>query len=33
MYTDTVKELPDLLYRTVHLGVSFLEGGLLAGGI
>jgi hypothetical protein len=26
MYTDTVKELPVILYRTVHLGVSFLEG-------
>jgi hypothetical protein len=33
MYTDTVEELPGypVLYRTLHLGVSFFEGGLLAG--
>ncbi len=30
--TYTVMELPGyFLYRTLHLGVSFLEGGLLAG--
>jgi hypothetical protein len=32
MYTDTVKELSGYpVYRTVHLRVSFLEGGLSAG--
>jgi hypothetical protein len=32
MYTDTVKELLIFLYRTLHLGVSFFEGGLSAVG-
>ncbi len=27
MYTDMVKELPGCPYKTVHLGVSFFEGG------
>jgi hypothetical protein len=31
MFTDTVKDCRVILYRTVHLGVSFPEGGLLAG--
>ncbi len=29
--SGTVKELPVILYRTLHLGASFLEGGLSAG--
>jgi hypothetical protein len=30
--TDTVRSCRVILYRTLHLGVSFLKGGLSAGG-